>query len=73
MRSEEDIRETKEHAATMFERFDENEAYMESIGVGVIKETLAWVLEEDDGDLLEELREDVGLSEEEEETEDDEE
>jgi len=60
MRSEEDIRETMNHAETMFEEFDEHEAYMESIGVGVMRETLEWVLEENEsGDLLEELREDV--------------
>lgn len=62
MRSEEDVRETMQHADTMLDRFDEHNAHMESIGVGVIRETLKWVLEENEsGDLLEELREDVAL------------
>jgi hypothetical protein len=60
MQSEEDIREALNHAETMQNRFDDAEAYMEGIGVGVISETLKWVLEQDDFDtLLEDLREDV--------------
>ena len=60
MKDEEEIRETLAHAETMYDVFEEQEAYMESIGVGVVRETLKWVLEEGDHDnLLEDLREDV--------------
>jgi len=60
MKNEEEIRETLAHAETMYDVFEDQEAYMESIGVGVVRETLKWVLEEGDHDnLLEDLREDV--------------
>ena len=60
MKEEHEIREALEHAGTMYDEFERQEAYMESIGVGVIRETLKWVLEEDDFDtLLEDLRDEV--------------
>lgn len=60
MKEEHEIRETLRHSETMYDVFEDQEAYMESIGVGVVRETLKWVLEEGDHDnLLEDLREDV--------------
>jgi hypothetical protein len=60
MKEEDEIREALEKAGIMYDEFERQEEYMESIGVGVIRETLKWVLEEDEFDtLLEDLREEV--------------
>lgn len=65
MRSEEEVFEAYALAKELTDRMDDNEYHLESIAPAILKKGLGWALEEEGEleDLLDDLREDIELTE----------